>query len=237
MRRERCRVEGISLIEMVVALTLGALVVNLGLLTVQRTRRAQLRIVERIDALGSFRVGRFVPRRELRHARVGLDWFVDEDSLALRAFRGTGIVCPPDGRSAEMIVSFRGARQPNPEKDSVLLITVDGGRVVAGLSAVASVANACGRGPSPPQRWRLDRPVPSDVVLARVFERGSYHLSGSALRYRRAGGGRQPLTPEVWSMPATRWTESAERVGFDYVPSRRTSERGWAGFLAWRDER
>ena len=155
----------------------------------------------------------------------------------LRAFRGTGIVCPPDGISNELVVSFRGDRQPDPEKDSVLLIGVDGSRTVAGLSGVGTAQEACGVGPRPPALWRLDRPVPVDIVLARLFERGSYHLSGSALRYRRGGSGRQPLTPEVWSMPATRWTESAERVGFDYAPSGRAAAHRWTGFLAWRDGR
>jgi hypothetical protein len=34
------------------------------------------------------------------------------------------------------------------------------------------------------------------VVLVRFFERGSYHLADDAFRYRRGGGGRQPLTVE-----------------------------------------
>jgi hypothetical protein len=76
--------------------------------------------------------------------------------------------------------------------------------------------------------------VPPQTVLVRLFERGSYHLSGSALRYRRGGSGRQPLTPEIWSMPATRWVESAERIGFAYVPSRIAPRARWTGFLAWR---
>jgi hypothetical protein len=32
--------------------------------------------------------------------------------------------------------------------------------------------------------------------LVRLFESGEYHLADGALRYRRGGGGRQPLTPE-----------------------------------------
>lgn len=45
------------------------------------------------------------------------------------------------------------------------------------------------------ETWVLS-PPPARTVLTRVFERGSYHLVGGALRYRRGEGGRQPLTPE-----------------------------------------
>ena len=34
------------------------------------------------------------------------------------------------------------------------------------------------------------------MVLARVFERGSYHLEDRAIRYRAGDGGRQPLSEE-----------------------------------------
>jgi hypothetical protein len=34
------------------------------------------------------------------------------------------------------------------------------------------------------------------VLLARVFERGSYHLEDRAIRYRLGEAGRQPLTAE-----------------------------------------
>lgn len=223
--------------ETVVAVSLGTLVLQLGLVSVQRTRLAHTRIVERIDALGSFRLGRFVPRRELRYALAGRDWWVDADSLALRAFRGTGVVCPTDGVSSDLVVSFRGDRQPDPEKDSVLLIGANGSASVAALSAVGTVTEACGVGPATPALWRLDRPAPSQVVVARLFERGAYHLSGSALRYRRGASGRQPLTPEIWSMPATRWIESVERVAFAYVPSGAGPRRRWTGFLAWKSGR
>jgi hypothetical protein len=57
--------------------------------------------------------------------------------------------------------------------------------------------------PGGARRWREDGrrdgllvPEPTDPVLGRIFEGGSYHFSGGALRYRRGAGGRQPLTPE-----------------------------------------
>ena len=42
--------------------------------------------------------------------------------------------------------------------------------------------------------WEVE-PLPGGALFGRVYERGSYHLTLGALRYRRGGGGRQPLTP------------------------------------------
>ena len=69
------------------------------------------------------------------------------------------------------------------------------------------------------------------MVVARLFERGSYHLSDATLRYRRGASGRQPLTPEVWSV-ATGWRLSGQRLGVAFTPAR-TAGSTWSGFLAW----
>lgn len=219
--------------EVAVALLLGSLVLSLSLMALQRTHLARERIVTRIDALASFRIGRFVTRREVRHGVGVRDWKIDADSLSIRAFRGTAIVCPLDESSKELTVSFRGDRMPDPTKDSLLLVRAGGGHVVVDLISVLPVRRACGQGPTAPAVWRVDPPSPADVVLARLFERGSYHLTGAALRYRRGSSGRQPLTPEVWSMPATHWVRSGRRVGFEYVPLDGHPGSGWTGFLAW----
>ncbi len=50
--------------------------------------------------------------------------------------------------------------------------------------------------------WTIDPPVPGALV-ARIFERGSYHVSDGALRYRRGLGGRQPLTLDVFDNRST----------------------------------
>lgn len=223
---------GVSVLEAVVALTLGAFVLHLGVVTVQRVRTAQAGITERLEALEAFRVGRYVPRLELRRAVGGRDWAVDGDSLSLRAFRGTGLVCMPDGASERVAVSYRGDRQPDPAKDSVLLVRSGGGHLVVGLEGVGSGAGACGTGPGVPEVWTLDRPVPADVVLARLFERASYHFSAAALRYRIGASGRQPLTAEVWAMPATGWVPGPDRLAFT-LAGRPDAGRSWTGFLAW----
>ena len=70
------------------------------------------------------------------------------------------------------------------------------------LVSVAAEPSCAGEAPfdagvgSVGERWRLGA-APADPVLLRLFETGSYHLSGGALRYRRGSGGRQPLTAAV----------------------------------------
>jgi hypothetical protein len=82
------------------------------------------------------------------------------------------------------------------------------------------------------ETWRLDAPADPHAVVARLFEKGSYHLALAALRYRRGASGRQPLTPEVWSA-ATRWEVTAGRLVIDAVPADATAGAGWSAFLAW----
>jgi hypothetical protein len=222
---------GVSVIEAVVALLVGLFVVQLGLATLARFRSVQRELSERSDALVALRVGRHVLRRELRHGVPGRDWAAGRDSLSLRAFRGAAVVCASDTISAEVVVSYRGDRAPDPTKDSVLLLDEGGAAVVRALLGTGASPDPCagpGRGTS--ARWTLDQAAPSGTVVARVFERGSYYLTSAALRYRRGASGRQPLTPEAWSAD-TDWDVASERLGVELVPSRTGAP--WSGFLAW----
>lgn len=222
------RRSGASLVEALVAALLGLFLLSLGFRTLARVRSEESGLVARRDALVALRVSRHVLRTELGRSRAQLDWSVDADSLSLRAFRGTALVCSIDTAAAELVVSYRGERAPDPAKDSVLLVVRGGGVAVRALVGVAA-ASGCG---GTAETWRLSAPVPPMALLARVFERGSYHLSGHALRYRRGKSGRQPLTAEVWST-SSGWVAGGDRVGVDLVP--RSAEAGppWSGFLAW----
>lgn len=224
---------GISVPEVLVALLIGFVVIHLSLDTMARLRSAQARLAARADGLVALRVTRHVLRSELRRGRPGEDWQVGGDTLGLRAFRGTALVCPRDSVSDALQVSYEGVRWPDPSKDSLLLLTAHGGTVLRDLVATGAPSASCAlETPGSPSTWLLDSAAPADVVLARLFERGSYHLSGSALRYRRGLSGRQPLTPEVWSS-ASRWSTSADRLGIDLVPRESEAGRPWAGFLSW----
>ena len=207
---------GVSAPEVIVALLLGLLVVHMGLSTLARLRTVQLRLASRADGLVAMRLASHVLRRELRDAVPGVDWVQGGDSLTLRAFRGVAVLCPYEGPTDELTVAYRGDRRPDPAKDSVVLVDATGARQLRALASVSSPAVACAAiGDSALlEGWRLDAPIPPGMLVARLYERGSYHLSGSALRYRRGASGRQPLTPELWA-DSTRWTNEAGRLGIE----------------------
>ena len=224
---------GVSAPEAIVALLLGLFLVHLGLSTMARLRSAQSRLAQRTDGLVAMRVGRYVLRRELRWGRPQEDWYVSGDSISLRAFRGTALVCSHDTARVELTVSFSGDRRPDPSKDSVLLISAEGTRGVRALAAIAPTTGPCGSAaPATLETWQLDAPPDPGTVLARLFERGSYHVSSYALRYRRGASGRQPLTPEVWSR-STGWTQRGRRLGLEVENRDPYAGRPWSAFLAW----
>ena len=152
-----------------------------------------------MDVLAARRLAVAVLGRDLRRGVAGRDWRdPDGDSLPLRVFRGWGVACAGlSARRDVVAVSYRGARAPSPPKDSVLVLT-DGGWVAADLvRRVRTREHLCPDGlDSATELWTLDRPISGPLM--RVFERGTYHVAGGALRYRRGKGGRQPLTAEVF---------------------------------------
>jgi hypothetical protein len=173
-----------------------------------------------------------VLRDELRRGVPGRDWAVFGDSLPLRAFRGVGKVCANDSAAARLTVSYRGSRAPDTTKDSVLLLSSDGTSSVRALVGTGAAAASCpGPGVAARASWTLDHGAPIGTVAARVFERGSYHIASSALRYRRGSSGRQPLTPEVWTS-ASGWIASDARLEASFVPVGENA--AWRGFVAWR---
>jgi hypothetical protein len=222
---------GVSLVETMVALVVGLMVLQLGLATLARFRSVQGQMADRADALVALRLGRHVLREELRYGVPGRDWSVFDDSLPLRAFRGTSSVCANDSTAARLTVSYRGSRAPDPAKDSVLLLMADGTTSVRALVATGASSISCaGPGAGVRQLWTLDHGAPVSTVATRIFERGSYHIASSALRYRRGASGRQPLTPEVWTS-ASAWNASTERLEVSLVPT--GGSTAWRGFVAW----
>jgi hypothetical protein len=220
-----------SVPEALVALLLGFLVAQLALTSLARLSELRARLALRGDVLVALRVSRHVLRREMRHGLGGVDWGVGGDSLWLRAFRGAAVVCANDTASATLLVSYAGDRAPDPTKDSLLLFDAAGSREVRALIGTSAAARPCS-GPGAPAIWRLDRSAAADVVVGKLFERGSYHLVDAALRYRRGASGRQPLTPEAWDT-ASAWVVSGHRVGVELVPRGGVAGAAWAGFLAW----
>jgi len=225
--------EGVSLVETLIALVLGLLLVQGALASLARFESARARLVARTDALVALRMGHHALRRETRHGVGGVDWTVVGDSMPIRAYRGVALVCQHDSTARTIRVSYRGERAPDPAKDSVLLVWPDGRGEVRAVVGVTPAPSPCpGFDSTRTSEWRLDPGAPRGFLVGRLFERGSYHLSGAALRYRRGSSGRQPLTPEIWSSE-TKWTASGSRVGLDLVPRDTLAGRSWSGFLAW----
>ncbi len=194
---------GFTVAEALVALLLGCLLAALAVGTFARQRTLQATLAHRADALAAARVARHLLGRELR-AGDGTEE-VGADTLALRAYRGVGVVCAAAADEHELVVRVEGVREPDPDKDSVRVTGAGGGDVVLALEERGPASMPCPGTPEGIERWRLSGAAPPAPLLARYFERGSYHLDRGALRYRRGAAGRQPLTPEVLLTPPSRF--------------------------------
>lgn len=152
---------------------------------------------DRVRALEAVRTARTVLDAELRSLAPSDLVALGRDSIRIRAMRGSGIICGSD--SGAVVVRYRGVRAPDPAKDSLLIIRT-------GVPDSVYAVEATGRDPACPYglRLTLDRTPPGNGV-ALVFETGTYHLSGGAVRFRRGAAGRQPMTETVldsaWFQP------------------------------------
>ncbi len=217
MFRRRC---GVTVVEVLVSLLLGLVVISLAWGALARQRTVASRLGSETDLLSARRLAAIVIGKELRAGVRGRDWVVGApDSLSLRAFRGWGPVCGFGSEPGNIVVVYHGERVANPAKDSVLILTAEGWWR-ADLTRRVSRAGSCVMDlGTDSEVWTIDPPVPGALV-ARIFERGSYHVSGGALRYRRGLGGRQPLTPEVFDDDRSTVEARAAGVVFRLVADR-----------------
>ena len=187
---------GFTVVEALLTLLLTALVLQGGWMILSQHRRAASWLARRGENLETVRTVAWLLSQELGGGRPGVDWGTEGgDSVGLRAFRGLGLVIPASQVGTRIRVCYRGLRSPNADKDSVLLMALDGGWRGYDLLDRAIVASPCrNMGEGWEEDWTLSA-EPHGAVLGRVFEAGSYHLADQALRYRRGLGGRQPLTP------------------------------------------
>lgn len=226
---------GTLAVEVLVALLIGLGLVSLsvrGLLTLERART---RAAQRADAMTSVSVAHGVLRRELALGEPARDWSVAVDSVALRAYRGVGLVCREGSTPHLLLVRLAGDRNPDAVKDSVELIYDDGdidvralgaSRIEEGPCEISSEAGAL-------RALELTEPGPRLPVALRWFERGVYTVSDGALRYRRGAGGRQPLTAELWDDARSGFEVTGRVLRLVLVPADEAHGRAWAGFLAW----
>jgi len=188
---------GASLAETLVAFLLTTLLVQLAWSVTLSVRRGADRLVQRAEALETERIGWMVLSQEVGAGTAGRDWVTEGARvLSLRAFRGLGEVCAPLSTRDAAVVRYSGIRLPEPAKDSLLLLSAAGTWHPVKLVSRVVDATPCPLWPGQAvERWQWGPPV-TKPLLARVYERGSYHLEDRAVRYRLGAGGRQPLTPE-----------------------------------------
>lgn len=179
---------GFSLLETMIALVIAA--VACGIVAVLLTAELRLTALraDRLARAEALRVAMVVLGGELRNDAAGDVRLGAGGALELRAFRGSALVCGAVG--SETLVRYDGLRQPDPSKDSVLVAGSADGPIA--LEWTAPAAGGCGAGEGELLRWRLAT-QPRLGALLLLFERGSYVLQDSALRYGRGGAGRQPL--------------------------------------------
>lgn len=193
----RGNAHGFTVVEALVTLLLLAVVVQGGWAVFSSFRRGAERVALAAQRLETIRTVGWVLSEELSGGRLGQDWWPggSTDSLSLRAYRGVAWVVESMGESP-VRVCYRGIRNPNPEKDSILALGEDGVWFPLALLDRARGASGCaGGGEGWTESWTVEEEG-RGWLLGRIFERGSYHFSQGALRYRRGGGGRQPLTAE-----------------------------------------
>ena len=229
----RRRRGGFLLAEAVVAGTLVLLAVQTAWWATATQGAVSARVVDRARALDEARLVRHVLASEARNGKAGLDWEVADGEVRLRAFRGLGVGCsvqPPAGWG----VAVSGHRNPNPDKDSVLVLTTDGA-----WRPVALVRRSSGRNLDCPglsgfsaEVWHLD-PEPSGPVVGLYFERGAYRFSGGAFRYRQRTRW-EPLTSTALAGDSAGFSSGADRVeaylgvpGPDAGPDAGAARRRW----------
>lgn len=212
---------GHSLPELLVALFLGGVVLGALAISLSGTERLARWYGHRIETAEAIRTAAALLGAELRYVDPAADLRQHgPNTLGLRVFRGAAIVCGTE--TGVLRVRYRGLRDPDPEKDSVLVL--DGAGRTRALALIGSApANPAPGGPDPvgpapgatgpvdpctpapgekAQRWTLPEHPPVATLLL-LFESGDYHLSDGALRYRRGLSGRQPLTAEVFDDAAS----------------------------------
>ncbi len=198
-----------KLLEAVIALTLGVLL----LLGTWHQAMMIRRQAETADRLAADWEARRVTGLALDLDAEGIVGPAGPDEWAVRAYRWWGVPCATPGGAGATVLAVSGLRQPDPQKDSLLLIDREGRSAVRALDR-SSRSTACA-GLALEVSW-----LPADgldPVLVRGFERGAYRID-RAFRYRRGLGGAQPLTAERFLVDSvTLWVDQ-QRAGLQLAP-------------------
>lgn len=182
---------GAALLELVTASVLLAIVCSICTALLHAQAALIRNTSEHIAVDETIRSARTIMTSELRALTPADFHAMARDSIAMRIFRGLGIVC--DYSAGRLLVRYQGLRLPDFTKDSILVF----GEHRTGTFAGVTETNA-GCPPRPDEQILIissSMPIRPGAVLL-FYETGAYHLSAKALRYRRGLEGRQPLTDE-----------------------------------------
>ena len=184
---------GSALLEVIVAALLGAIVTVTAVLLIQAQARIAHGTSERSERNDALRSALAVLHAELEPIQPAADLHaVSRDSVVARILRGLAVVCAQnDGR---VYARYRGLRLPDPGKDSALYVGVE--HAVPILSARVDTTGCVHAGNENVIAFTWPAAAPNGSVWL-IFETGSYHLQNYALRYRRPGESRQPITSEI----------------------------------------
>jgi len=202
---------GFSLAELIVTLTATTLIVAVlvGVLVAQL--RLGNAIALRSGGNDAMRSAVAVLTGEVRRGTLTDVRALSADSLSLRAFRGTGIICAAG--AAGILVRYRGDRLPNADKDSALVVRGDSSRVFRVVEAHSVSGGCSAEGEESIVAMQISSTaVPRDGVVL-IFESGSYYLTTRALRYRIGAEGRQPLTAEFFNDAVTQFLPATGMLG------------------------
>ncbi len=203
--------QGATLLELVVALTVASVVLapagTAVVAQIASARRAAADVADG-EALRSASLLLAAETRWLGPADV--DAAADAvDSLSMRAFRGIAVIC--ERADSDLWAAVWATRAPDPSKDSLLWVQADGLETASAVTFVgvapppgSGCASALSADSAAVYRLRVS-PVPAAAklgALAELFEHGVYSVSAGALRYRRGGGGRQPVTDQRFDTTA-----------------------------------
>ena len=198
---------GYTLVELLFGLLLGSLISTTALKLLQSQSALARITAERGQRAEALRTATQVLTAETRPLMIDPDVRAfARDSLALRAFRGSGSVCALDRDRA--YVRYRGARAPDAAKDSLILLRDTSFEAVAAL-LTAFPAAGCSAAPGESIYALASNPPLQLGDAIALFESGSYYLANGALRYRLGREGRQPVTTELFENSRTRFSIAA----------------------------
>jgi hypothetical protein len=187
--KPRC---GAALLELLTALTLlGVLTAACAVLVHSQSRLART-VSENSAADETLRTTRMILRAEFQDIAPIDVRSIADDSVAARVFRAWAIVCDVDSTLATL--RYRGIREPEADKDSLLVLGEE--HAVAFAQAVLPREPCSVLAGEERIAVRTARPLRRNAVVL-LFESGTYHLATRALRYRRGLEGRQPITDEL----------------------------------------